>query len=69
MSGYDEECYSCGGPAHPDFTDGLYDLCPMCGEEWDEYRSLTPEEEEELFKDSPISLEEWMYIIVHGLEE
>ena len=64
----DLECYRCGGPADPGYSDGLYDMCVVCSTEWDDYR-LTPIEEEELFKDSDISLEEWKYIIVHGLEE
>jgi len=68
MSDYDEECVKCGGPADPGCADGLYDLCAICSADWEEYR-FTPIEEEELFRDSDISLEEWEQIIVHGLEE
>lgn len=64
----DLECYRCGGPAELGYSDGLYDLCPMCSAEWDDHR-LTPIEEEELFKDSDISLEEWIDLIVHGPED
>jgi hypothetical protein len=61
------ECCKCGGPADPEFADGLYDLCPFCSSEWDDHR-LTPIEEEELFKDSPISLDEWIGLIVDGMD-
>lgn len=64
----DLECCKCGGPADPGYSDGLYDLCAICSQDWDEFR-LTSIEEEELFKDSDISLAEWEYIIVHGLED
>lgn len=64
----DLECHKCGGPAEDGYGDGLYDLCPMCSAEWDDFR-LTPIEEEELFRGSDISLAEWEYIIVHGLED
>ena len=67
MSDYDEECVKCGGPAEEGYADGLYDLCVICSEDWDDYR-LTPIEEEELFKDSPISLAEWERMIVDGVE-
>lgn len=63
----DLECCKCGGPAEDGYGDGLYDLCPMCSAEWEEVR-LTPIEEEELFKDSPISLAEWERMIILGID-
>lgn len=63
----DLECCNCGGPADPECADGLYDLCAVCSEDWEESR-LTPIEEEELFKDSPISLDEWIGLIVNGVD-
>lgn len=63
-----EECDSCGGPAHPDFSDGMDWLCPECSEERDMVENLTDIEVEELFKDSPISLAEWERMIIFGVE-
>lgn len=65
----DEECYSCGMPSHPYYSDDIESLCEECGEEQDRINNLTDTEVEELFRDSPISLAEWEYIIVHGLED
>lgn len=68
----DLECCKCGGPAEDGYADGLYDLCAICSAEWEDYRYLTPIEEEalveELFKDSPISLAEWERMIIFGIE-